>query len=178
MEFYRWLDVRHRDTYGAARLDSTKRLLQRHDLLPKYNETIEGEHVALFITTALLSPSFRYTKNGDQFVACLDHLVRQNESNLFSLLKLCFKDFCYLRTIAELTIDLSTGNCRVSYTDGTNQLILTKGLDLSKPGLRTFAIISREHLKDIYVRLLQGDQEGGQITSVEINDGILTKIKN
>ena len=167
-QFYRWLKVRHSDTYGPARLESTKRLLQSNDLLPKYSQRIEGEDVALFITTALLAPTFRFSSDGASFLKIIKSLTQAQEGNIYSLLKLILTDYSVLLTVDELVIDLSTGNTLVRFVEGKKQYLLTKDLDLNKPGLRSFAILSKKHLKEIFIRLQQNEAEGAQISKKEL----------
>ncbi len=133
------------------------------------------EHVALFLVTALLAPTFRFSSDGKQFILALRALVEQKQDNLYSLLKLAFKDYTFLRQMDQIIIDLSSGNATIFYLDGRREMVLTKSIDLSKSGLRSFAILDRDHLKEIYLRLLQNEDKGGQVSSVSIDNGILVK---
>ena len=163
IQFFKYFKYAHSDTYGPGRLDSTKKLLQRHDLIPKYSERFEPEHVAIFLTTAILAPGFRLSRDGDEFVHILKQIITSKENNIYALLKLILTDYSVLRNIENIIIDLSTGTSQINFTWGETQTLYTIQYSYPKTGLRSFAILDQEHLKGIYCRLIQNEQDGGLI---------------
>ncbi len=175
-DFFRWLHVKHRETYGPGRINSTKKLLQENGFIPKYKNPLAGEHIALILCTLILAPTFRLTREGADFVKCLYAIRKSRERNIFSFLKWCLEDVPTLNKLDAVFIELTSANGYAKFNDGSRQDIFTTDFPDGhfKRGIKSFAFISGEHLKEIYVRLNQEVMKGGQIDQHEYQ-GILSK---
>ena len=165
-DFFRWLHIKHRETYGPGRIHSTKKILQENGFIPKYKDLLAGEHIALILCTLILAPTFRLTREGADFVKCLCVIRESNEKNIFSFLKRCLEDESTLNSIEVVFIELTSANGFVKFKDGTQRKIMTTDFPDGhfQRGIKSWTVIEGDHLQEIYRRHKDPIQSGGLIS--------------